>query len=171
MLVVDSIVPGSFAESLLEPGDVVTRVEGKVVTHFLALEDLLDAAVGQEITLGLERGGQPLQATVKVDLTNPVLPMLAYMADSTNIHKQHQQNQVQVIMPYSLGAGAGPACRHPCMFPGGGRLHHPQPQLPASPQQPPCSGAGVSGPGRAPHGSGWGPQAVCPGLSCRGPHP
>jgi S1-C subfamily serine protease len=71
MLVVDSIVPGSFAEGLLEPGDVITRVEGKVVTHFLALEDTLDSSVGATVTLNVERGGQPLQATIKVCL--PVL--------------------------------------------------------------------------------------------------
>ena len=66
MLVVDSIVPGSAAEHLLEPGDVVTRVEGRVVTHFLTLEDILDSAVGKSVTLDLERGGQPVHATVQV---------------------------------------------------------------------------------------------------------
>ena len=72
MLVVDSVVPGSFAEGLLEPGDIITRVEGKVVTHFLALEDTLDSSVGATVTLNVERGAQPLQATIKVSL--PVLP-------------------------------------------------------------------------------------------------
>ena len=66
MLVVDSIVPGSFAESLLEPGDIATKVEGRVVTHFLDLEDILDSSVGTSVTLHVERGGQPLQATVEV---------------------------------------------------------------------------------------------------------
>ena len=68
MLVVDSIVPGSAAEHLLEPGDVVTRVEGRVITHFLTLEDILDSAVGKSVALDLERGGQPVHATVQVQL-------------------------------------------------------------------------------------------------------
>ena len=72
MLVVDSIVPGSFAEGLLEPGDIITQVQGKVVTHFLDLEDTLDSSVGATVTLNVERGGQPLQATIKVFV--PVLP-------------------------------------------------------------------------------------------------
>lgn len=67
MLVVDSIVPGSHAEQLLEPGDVVTRVEGRVVTHFLTLEDILDSAVGTSVALDIERGGQPIHATVQVN--------------------------------------------------------------------------------------------------------
>lgn len=66
MLVVDSIVPGSHAEQLLEPGDVVTRVEGRVVTHFLTLEDILDSAVGKSVALDVERGGQPVHVTVQV---------------------------------------------------------------------------------------------------------
>ena len=66
MLVVDSIVPGSLAEQLLEPGDVLTKVDGSVVTHFLTLESIFDAAVGQSVTLDLERGGQKLQANVQV---------------------------------------------------------------------------------------------------------
>ena len=68
MLVVDTIVPGSFAESLLEPGDIVTKVEGRVITHFLDLEDILDSSVGTSVTLHVERGGQPLQATIEVRL-------------------------------------------------------------------------------------------------------
>ena len=66
MLVVDSAVPGSLAEGLLEPGDIVTKVQGRVVTHFLALEDILDSAVGEAVSLDLERGGKAFQANVKV---------------------------------------------------------------------------------------------------------
>lgn len=68
MLVVDSIVPGSHAEQLLEPGDVVIQVEGRVVTHFLTLEDILDSAVNKCVVLDVERGGQPVRATVQVKL-------------------------------------------------------------------------------------------------------
>ena len=66
MLVVDSIVPGSFAEDLLEPGDILTKVDGRVVTHFLALEDVLDSLVGQSVSLDLDRGGKALQVHVQV---------------------------------------------------------------------------------------------------------
>ena len=73
MLVVDSIVPGSLAESLLEPGDIITKVEGRVVTHFLDLEDILDSSVGASVTLHVERGGQPLRATIEVCLVSCLL--------------------------------------------------------------------------------------------------
>ncbi len=91
MLVVDSIVPGSFAEGLLEPGDIITRVEGKVVTHFLALEDTLDSCVGATVTLNVERGSQPLQATIQVCFPVlacpglPLCPRCAFDNDNDNI--------------------------------------------------------------------------------------
>lgn len=68
MLVVDSVVPGSCAEGLLEPGDVVIRVERRVVTHFIMLESILDDAVGSSVSLSLERGGHPVQVNVQVGL-------------------------------------------------------------------------------------------------------
>lgn len=70
MLVVDSIVPGSHAEHLLEPGDVLIKVEGRVVTHFLTLEDILDSAVNKAVVLEVERGGQPVRVTVQVKLVD-----------------------------------------------------------------------------------------------------
>lgn len=71
MLVVDSIVPGSHAEHLLEPGDVVIKVEGRVVTHFLTLEHILDSAVNRTVVLDVERGGQPVHVGVQVQLVWP----------------------------------------------------------------------------------------------------
>lgn len=75
MLVVDSIVPGSYAEKLLEPGDVVVKVKGRVLTHFLTLEDILDSAVGGTVTLDVERDGQPIHAAVQVSVHNVSLSL------------------------------------------------------------------------------------------------
>ena len=70
MLVVDSIVPGGCAEGLLEPGDVVIRVQDRVVTYFLTLEGMLDDAVGSSVSLVVERGGIAVQVTLTVILPN-----------------------------------------------------------------------------------------------------
>ena len=75
MLVVDSIVPGSHAEAVLEPGDVVCRVEGRVLTHFLELEEILDSAVGSTVALDVERGGQPIHVSVQVTLHTSHSPL------------------------------------------------------------------------------------------------
>lgn len=74
LLVVDSTVPGSPADGVLEPGDVLVRVQGEVVSHFLQLEELLDEAVGHTIELQLERGGKPLVVHLPVTDLHDVTP-------------------------------------------------------------------------------------------------
>ncbi|CAL5369266.1 unnamed protein product [Camellia sinensis] len=82
MLVVDSVVtevapnnlaripklkqvPGGPAHNLLEPGDVLVRING----DFLKMETLLDDSLDQKIKLLIERGGTPL--TVDLVSTQP----------------------------------------------------------------------------------------------------
>ena len=66
MLVVDSVVPGGPADGLLEPGDVLIRLHGQVIVHFLPMEALLDGHVGQRVTVEVERGGRFLTRSVLV---------------------------------------------------------------------------------------------------------
>ncbi|MQL80203.1 hypothetical protein Taro_012646 [Colocasia esculenta] len=61
MLVVDSVVPGGPAHKHLEPGDVLVRVNGEVVTQFLKLETILDDSVKAEVELEIERGGTSMK--------------------------------------------------------------------------------------------------------------
>ncbi|CAI7816156.1 unnamed protein product, partial [Closterium sp. NIES-54] len=74
LLVVDSLVPGGPAEGSLEPGDILVRVNGKVLTQFLALEAILDDAVGGTVTLDVERGGAPLSLALTVHDLHAVTP-------------------------------------------------------------------------------------------------
>lgn len=57
MLVVDQVVPGSPGSENLEPGDIVVRANGELLTRFVPLDDLLDSSVGTSIVLTIERGG------------------------------------------------------------------------------------------------------------------
>ena len=66
MLVVDSVVPGGPADGALEPGDVLARLQGRVIVHFLPMEALLDSHVSQHVTVEVERGGQLLTRSVLV---------------------------------------------------------------------------------------------------------
>lgn len=54
MLVVDSVVPGGAAYKNLEPGDVLVRMNGEVLTQFLKMETLIDDSVGQNVKLEFE---------------------------------------------------------------------------------------------------------------------
>ncbi|CAI5459758.1 unnamed protein product [Closterium sp. Yama58-4] len=58
----------------LEVGDVFVRVNGKVLTQFLALETILDDTVGSTVTLDAERGGTPLSLTLSVNDLHAITP-------------------------------------------------------------------------------------------------
>ncbi|KAL3568403.1 hypothetical protein D5086_031054 [Populus alba] len=74
MLVVDSVVPGGPAYTHLEPGDILVRVNGEVVTQFLKLETLLDDSVDQKIVLQIERGGKSLTVNLVVQDLHSITP-------------------------------------------------------------------------------------------------
>src|SRR5690606_26589643 len=61
MLVVAEVQTGSPAEGALEPGDVLVELNGEPTADFIELAEVLDARVGQKVTLTVERGGQVLE--------------------------------------------------------------------------------------------------------------
>ncbi|MFO1408292.1 MAG: PDZ domain-containing protein [Steroidobacteraceae bacterium] len=74
MLVVSEVQAGSAAETALEPGDVLVRVNGRMVATFDPLEQVLDDSVGKPVTLEVERGGQLLERTLTVRDLNSITP-------------------------------------------------------------------------------------------------
>src|SRR5476651_1142682 len=61
MLVVDDVQPGSGADGVLAPGDILVAVDGKPIPEFFSLEDVLDNRVGREIKVEMQRGTQVLR--------------------------------------------------------------------------------------------------------------
>ncbi|PPE02068.1 hypothetical protein GOBAR_DD00939 [Gossypium barbadense] len=91
MLVVDSVVPGGPAHSHLEPGDVLVRVNGEVITQFLKLETLLDDSVEQKIELEIERGGTPLSVQLVVQDLHSITPAHFLEVSGAVIHSLSYQ--------------------------------------------------------------------------------
>ena len=58
---VEKVIPGSPASELIEAGDILVRVNGQIVTHFLPLEDILDDNVGNKVQLEMQRGGKKVR--------------------------------------------------------------------------------------------------------------
>jgi pro-apoptotic serine protease NMA111 len=56
MLVVDDVQPGSAADGILAPGDILVDIDGKPVPEFFALEDVLDSHVGRQVNVEVQRG-------------------------------------------------------------------------------------------------------------------
>ena len=74
MLTIEQVIPDSPADDVLAPGDILIRVNGELVTQFVPLEGVLDAHVGEEIAIQVERGGRRIDAVVRVDDLHAITP-------------------------------------------------------------------------------------------------
>jgi pro-apoptotic serine protease NMA111 len=74
MLVVWDVQPGSASDGVLQPGDILVRVNGQLVTRFEPLEAVLDDSVGGHIELQLQRGGVLYTAKLQVDDLDAITP-------------------------------------------------------------------------------------------------
>ncbi|XP_010485680.1 PREDICTED: protease Do-like 7 isoform X2 [Camelina sativa] len=108
MLVVDSVVPSGPADKHLEPGDVLVRVNGIVLTQFLSLENLLDDGVGQILELEIERGGQPLSVSVTVQDLHSITPDHFLEVSGAVIHPLSYQQARNFRFPCGLAYVADP---------------------------------------------------------------
>ena len=118
MLVVANVQEGSPADGQLAPGDVLVSIEGRPVAGFEPLEALLDERVGGEVRLGLERGGQPYEARLKVQDLHSITPDAYLEVGEAVLHTLSYQEArhfhravagVFVASPgYSLDAGGVP---------------------------------------------------------------
>jgi pro-apoptotic serine protease NMA111 len=66
MLVVDEVQPGSAADGVLSPGDILVGIDGKPVPEFFALEDVLDNHVGQSVNVAVQRGDSVIEHALAV---------------------------------------------------------------------------------------------------------
>jgi S1-C subfamily serine protease len=74
MLVVNEVLPGGPADGTLQPGDVLVRVNGKLVSEFEPLEQVTDDSVSGSVDLELERGGKAVSATLSVGDLHAITP-------------------------------------------------------------------------------------------------
>ena len=66
MLTVEQVIPNSASAGKLEPGDILLRVNGELVTKFIPLEAALDSNVGGTVEMELERGGRRVSEIITV---------------------------------------------------------------------------------------------------------
>ncbi len=74
MLAVQEVVPRSPADGSIQPGDILLRVNGKSITEFVPLAEILDSHVGEVVTVELERGGRRVTVDVPVTDLHAITP-------------------------------------------------------------------------------------------------
>jgi S1-C subfamily serine protease len=74
MLVVDDVQPGSAADGILAPGDILVAIDGKPIPEFFALEEVLDNHVGRRVKVEVQRGSQSLQHDLDVQSLSAITP-------------------------------------------------------------------------------------------------
>lgn len=67
LLVAETVLPEGPAHKKLEEGDILLTINGEYITKFVPFESMLDSNVGNEVTIRIERGGKPMEITVKVE--------------------------------------------------------------------------------------------------------
>jgi S1-C subfamily serine protease len=74
MLTVEQIIPGSPAAGKLEPGDILLRINGELVTEFVPLAAMLDDFVDREIEIEVERDGKSKIHSITVSDLHVITP-------------------------------------------------------------------------------------------------
>jgi S1-C subfamily serine protease len=74
MLVVDDVQPGSGADGVLVPGDILVAVDAKPIPEFFALEDVLDNHVGGTVSVEIQRGQETLRHSLSVRSLSEITP-------------------------------------------------------------------------------------------------
>ncbi|MDH5302791.1 MAG: trypsin-like peptidase domain-containing protein [Gammaproteobacteria bacterium] len=74
MLAVEQVIPESPAAGKLHPGDILLRINGELSTEFIPLAAALDANVGSEVEIELERGGERITEKIVVSDLHAITP-------------------------------------------------------------------------------------------------
>jgi pro-apoptotic serine protease NMA111 len=99
MLVVTEVLPGSPSENVLQPGDILVRVNGHYVAQFEPLEDVLDASVNGQVEVELERGGKFVSAKLPVGDLHAITPAAYAEFGDAVVHSLSYQQARQFNVP------------------------------------------------------------------------
>ena len=118
MLVVKEVQPGSSSEGVLEPGDVLQRIDGRYITEFIALDALLDDSVGRTVKVEVQRGGTSLTRELPVGDLHAITPDEYLEFGDAVVHRLSYQQARHFNVPvrgvyvanpgYGFGAAAVP---------------------------------------------------------------
>lgn len=74
MLTVRQVIAGGVADELLQEGDILVGIDEKIITSFIALEDLLDKSIGSTLSVAVVRHGEALTLSIKAADLHAIQP-------------------------------------------------------------------------------------------------
>ena len=74
MLVAEVVLPEGPADTLLEEGDVLIKVNDELLAKFVRLDDILDSHVNQSIEVLVQRGGEDVEVEIGVGDLHAITP-------------------------------------------------------------------------------------------------
>ncbi len=101
LLTVAYYVPEGPADGLLEAGDILLKINGEWVRDFVALESVLDQHVGQEISTIIERAGEQIELSLKVQDLDEITPSRYIEIGNAILHELSYQQARSFHIPVS----------------------------------------------------------------------
>jgi len=74
MLVAEVVLPKGPADTKIEEGDVLIKVNDQLLTQFILLDQILDDSVGKHVKLMIQRGGEDMEVNVDVGDLHAITP-------------------------------------------------------------------------------------------------
>ncbi len=118
MLVVSEVQRGAPAEKIIEPGDVLVRIDNDLSADFDKLAAVLDEGVGKTVKLTLQRGGEVLERQLTIQDLYAISPDRFLEFGDSVVHNLSWQQARHINVPisgvyvanpgYVLGAAAVP---------------------------------------------------------------
>ena len=98
MLVAEIILPEGPADTKLQEGDVLIKVNGELLTSFVKLDAFLDSSVGRNVRLLIQRGGEDMEVTLDVGDLHAITPDRFVMVAGGSFHNlSYQQARLYAI--------------------------------------------------------------------------
>jgi S1-C subfamily serine protease len=91
LLVVNEVLPGGPAADVLQPGDVLLRVNNTQIAEFEPLAEILDSSVGGAVEVELERGGKLVTAKLSVGDLHEITPSVFLDFGEAIVHNMSYQ--------------------------------------------------------------------------------
>ncbi|MEO0971964.1 MAG: trypsin-like peptidase domain-containing protein [Pseudomonadota bacterium] len=99
MLVVDEVLPGGPGDGVLEPGDILVSVDHLLVNRFVPLEAHLDGAVGEQVSLLVQRGEEQRRVELTPADLHAVTPAALLEVGGAIVHELSYQQARHLNMP------------------------------------------------------------------------